>query len=110
MMFKDNARDGNGAFTTIKSGGVGYRHVYIYFRSQRGGDINFDVGIYADPSHVGGGMIQPQYSPPPTYPIAQPPYHGAQPAYTAQQMGWNNQPPPPHGWNYPPPNHTYYGR
>lgn len=95
-MIKDNARDGSGGFATVESGGVNYRYVTIYFRSQRGGDINFDVGIYGDASSAGGnsGAIQP--------------------AYTASQIGWRPQPPPqlppqqPYGWVYPPPNQ--YGR
>lgn len=110
-MFKDNRRDGNGAFTKVESGGVGYRNAVIYFRSQRGGDINFDVGIYADPTRAGGGgNVQPQYSGQASYPAVQP-------AYTAQQTGWHPQPPPmpqrppQYGWNYPPPNQTFgYGR
>lgn len=100
-MIKDNARDGSGGFATVKSGGVGYRSVLMYFRTQRGGDINFDVGIYGDQSGVGGGAIQSGVR------------GGAiQPAYTAQQMGWRPQPPPlppqqQYGWNYP---QNQYGR
>lgn len=83
-MMKDNARDGTGAFATVQSGGVNYRHVVIYFRTQRGGDINFDVGIYGDGSR----------------PAVQPPYTNSYPP-----IGWNQppqqQPPSPqYGWNY----------
>lgn len=115
-MSKDNTRDGSGGFTSVRAGGVGYRYVTLYFRSQRGGEINFDVGIYADPSRVGGGAVQTNYAPQPAVhaPYApQPTYPVHQPAYTAQQIGWNAQPPPlpqrppQYGWNYPPPNQTY---
>lgn len=112
-MLRDNFRDGRGAFTRVDSGGVGYRHAVIYFRSQGGGDIVFDVGIYADPSRAGGGggfQPQPQYSAQPSYPAVQPAYN----------PGWRPQPQPQppiqqhqpqYGWNYPTPNHTYvYGR
>lgn len=101
-MIKDNARDGSGGFATVKSGGINYRNAVIYFRSQRGGDINFDVGIYSDAPSAGfgggGGGGGAVYAP--------------QPAYTASQIGWRPQPQPippqqPYGWVYPP---NQYGR
>lgn len=73
---KDNATDGTGGFAMIKAGGINFRYVVIYFKSQTGSDIRFSVDIYSQPSG-----IQPNY-----------PHNAAPPA-----AGWiypqNNYPP-----------------
>lgn len=80
-MIKDNATDGTGGFAMIKAGGINYRFVVIYFKSQTGSDIRFSVEIYAEP-----------YAAQPAYPNA-----------VAQPAGWiypqQNNYQPQYGFN-----------
>lgn len=126
---KDNATDGTGGFAMIKEGtnrkkkqltsnltisstnhrtlyfllgGIRYKHVVIYFKSQSGKDIRFRIDIYAEPSF--GIPVTSSYGIPP-YPnnVAIPPYPNnvAYPSNAAVPPYPNNAAVPPAGWIYP---------
>lgn len=44
----NNHTDRNRGFAMVQSGGVNYRHVFLYFR----GDVNFNIDIYGDTRNV----------------------------------------------------------
>lgn len=46
IYIKDNDRDGNGGYPTVKTGGVGQRFAKIKLKSQRGSGFNFTIIIY----------------------------------------------------------------
>lgn len=81
---KDIASNGTGGFAMIEEGGLNYRHARIYFKSQTGSDIRFNVDIYG----------QPPYGIPPSYGTQQ------YPNVPGQQLYPNNGVPPV-GWIYP---------
>lgn len=58
---KDNSKSGTGGFAMIKEGGINFRYVKIYFKSQTGGDIKFTIDIFGD----GGAAIRPNAQAPP---------------------------------------------
>ncbi|XP_043252841.1 probable salivary secreted peptide [Colletes gigas] len=44
---RDMKTDGNGAFATLVSGGLGFNNATLRFKSQRGHGINFVLEVYA---------------------------------------------------------------
>ncbi|XP_055318190.1 uncharacterized protein LOC129576714 [Sitodiplosis mosellana] len=85
ILIKDIAANGTGGFAMIQEGGINFRHVKIYFKSQTGCDIRFNVDIFA----------QTPYGIPPTsygtqvYPNVGAPYpNNAAQGYPAQPAGW----------------------
>lgn len=89
-MMRDNATDGTGGFAMIKEGGINFKYVKIYFKSQTGHDIRFVVDIYAQPPYVSvpattfvqqqqhpGAFVQQQQQQPLPYPNN-----------AAQPIGW----------------------
>lgn len=76
---RDNSKSGTGAFAMVKEGGINYRYVKMYFKSQTGGDIKFTVDIYADGGIRTNAQAQPagwipQNVPQSNYPNAYPNY------------------------------------
>lgn len=48
IIIKDNSRDRSDGYATVQSGGVNQGHVFIYFKSYHGRDIDFNIEIYGD--------------------------------------------------------------
>lgn len=100
---KDLDKYGSGGFASIQEGGINYRHVKIYFKSQRGGDIKFSVNVIANstastphnqqqfnPNYAQPGYQQPvnQYQPANQYPPVQYPPAQYQPNIPQPPIGW----------------------
>lgn len=84
---KDNETDGTGGFAMIKEGGIHYKHVVIYFKSQTGHDIRFAVDIFAQPVQQTPPIVNPLPafgSPSPTYGTAVQPAGWIYPSNTYQ--------------------------
>lgn len=85
MVIKDNSKRGTGGFATVREGGINFRYVKIFFKSQTGGDIKFVVELYANSNTIQSnlqaqqpGWIYPQNVPNSyanNYPIGYQPPH-----------------------------------